>query len=281
MESDKDINSVEYEKLVRDIYQAIQDAYGTRVNVQHDVKIIGKSACEHQIDVYWEIEDAGDLRRFAIECKGYGRKVDLGRVRDFFAVLHDIGNLTGLMITKVGFTKGALKFANYYGIDLKEVRFPNTADWRGRVRKLVVDLAAYKSIVHGWKVAADTHWLLQTGKLKSESDSFSFSIRGAEDEVKVYGNDGEILTDLLQLKNELPFSFNEAKSLNHEFSFEDAYIETLESGRIKITSIGANYDIVAERTQLVINGEEQARAIHKDVNLGAINFFDKEGNLRG
>jgi hypothetical protein len=34
--------------------------------------------------------------QFAIECKNYSKEVSVGRVRDFFGVIHDVGNVKGI-----------------------------------------------------------------------------------------------------------------------------------------------------------------------------------------
>ena len=45
---------LEYEKFVQDIYQTLHRAEGfDRIKVNHNVKILGKSGCKHQIDIYW------------------------------------------------------------------------------------------------------------------------------------------------------------------------------------------------------------------------------------
>ena len=85
-------------------------------NVQHNVKLRGKSGQEHKIDVYWEYEIAGVIHRVAIECKNYKRKISIGAVRDFYGVLSDLNNVAGIMVTKIGYQEGAKEFAAHFGI---------------------------------------------------------------------------------------------------------------------------------------------------------------------
>ena len=92
--------------------------------VRHNVKLKGKSGCDHQIDVYWEYEKDGAMNRVAIECKNYDSNVSIGKVRDFFSVLQDLENVRGIMVTSKGYQKGAKKFAEFYGISLKKLRRP-------------------------------------------------------------------------------------------------------------------------------------------------------------
>lgn len=165
--------NTEYEKLAREIYQAISDAEGVKnINVQHNIKLPGKSGCNHQIDVYWEFEMMGIKHRVAIECKNYSSEVSVGKVRDFFGVLHDVGNTKGIFVTKVGYQSGAEKFANYYGIVLKELRFPTAKDWEGRVKNIVLTIHALSIDVKERNFDIDIDWLLANSNIK-EGDQIS------------------------------------------------------------------------------------------------------------
>jgi hypothetical protein len=279
MEEDKNI---EYEKLVQGIYQALHEVEGLNtVKVIHNVKIEGKSGCKHQIDVYWEVEIVGELYRVAIECKNYKDKVEVGRVRDFFGVLHDIGNIKGILVTKIGYESGALKFADYYGISLKEVRFPNVEDWRGRLKDVVINIKAFKAIVLKCSIIPDGRWLREVGKVRPEDEYISFSLpRDFEDEIIVYNEAGERITDFLEMRSKLPCRWIEEQGLSHQYSFEDGYIDTVEFGRMKIHNIEFTYDVVAASLEGVVEGEEIANAVIRDVKTGKIKLIDKDGNIR-
>ena len=96
--------------------------------MQHNIKLKGKSGLEHQIDVFWEYEKEGKVHRVAIECKNYSYGVSIGKVRDFYGVISDLENVKGIMVTTVGYQKGAKQFADYYGISLKELRAPRDGE---------------------------------------------------------------------------------------------------------------------------------------------------------
>ena len=129
--------NTEYEKFAQEIYQGLINAEGIHtIDVKHNIKLTGKSGQEHQIDVYWEYEIAGVKHKVAIECKNYNSAVPIGKVRDFYGVLSDLTNVVGIMVTKVGYQEGAKKFADSYGINLKELRTPNEED--GRVGEIEI-----------------------------------------------------------------------------------------------------------------------------------------------
>ena len=62
--------NIEYEKFTQEIYQELVNVDVLKTtDVQHNVKLKGRSGQEHQIDVYWEYEIAGTKQKVAIECK--------------------------------------------------------------------------------------------------------------------------------------------------------------------------------------------------------------------
>jgi Restriction endonuclease len=109
--------STEYEKLVRELHEALLQADGIdTVDVRQNVKLLGKSGATHQIDVYWEFRLAGVMYKTCIECKYYGTKIKKSHMAAFAAILEDIGNATGIFATTVGFQEGAILFAKSKGI---------------------------------------------------------------------------------------------------------------------------------------------------------------------
>lgn len=83
----------------------------------------GESGCEHQIDVYWEYVKDQKVEKVIIECKDYKEPVSIGRVRDFFGVKRDIGDVEAWIISSHGFQQGARVFAEYYGIYIKTLQW--------------------------------------------------------------------------------------------------------------------------------------------------------------
>jgi len=135
--------AIQYEQLTRAVYQAILQKEGVNnIQVKHNIGIKGRSGVEHQIDVLWCFKQAGIEHKVIIECKNYASSLTLEKVRNFFAVIHDIGNVQGLMVTKTGYQTGAADFANYYGIALKILRKPTDEDWKGRIKDIHLNITA-------------------------------------------------------------------------------------------------------------------------------------------
>ena len=121
--------NIEYEKFTQEIYQELVNADVVKsTKVKHNIKILGKSGQKHQIDVYWEYEIAGVLHKVAVECKNYNKPIPISKVRDFYGVLSDLDNVSGIMVTKIGYQEGAKKMGSHYGICLKELRTPNQGE---------------------------------------------------------------------------------------------------------------------------------------------------------
>jgi len=81
MDNDKEKydDNINYKKLTREIYKTLHDAEGfNTISIQHNVNMLGKSGCEHQIDVFWEFKMAGEAHRVAVECKNYSTNVPAG-----------------------------------------------------------------------------------------------------------------------------------------------------------------------------------------------------------
>lgn len=269
--------NTEYEKLVQDIYQTLHKSEFNTINVEHNKKVAGKSGCHHQIDVYWEFEMVGEIHRVAIECKNYSSGVSISKIRDFFGVIYDIGNVKGIFITKVGYQSGAKQFADYYNISLKEVRLPTQEDWKGRLKTIQVDINALSYDVKERDIILDNEWL-RDKNLKNEISSPTISSN--ENEILIYDSSGKVITDFYKMKMNLPHEWKEAKELEHNYNFTDGFIDIPNLGKVKINSVKFTYDVLLATEQVVSDGEAIAKAILKDVKSGDIKFFDKYGNVK-
>lgn len=147
----------EYELLTQAIYQAILQEEGEAVDVLHNVDLKGRSGVEHQCDIAWKFRQGGIEHTVIIECKHYATALNLGHVRSFFGVLHDIGNAQGVMVTKNGFQDGAARFASHYDIGMKLIRPPEPSDWKDRIRGMRVRMMLrwIEDATHGVDVQAD------------------------------------------------------------------------------------------------------------------------------
>jgi hypothetical protein len=175
--------AIEYELLAKIIYEEILARQGLERNsVQHNVTIRGRSGALHQIDIYWEFCIAGIRHLVLVECKNYGSNLTLEKARSFFAVLHDIGNCRGIIITKTGFQSGVVEFCKHYGIELKVLRKPTEDDWRGRAKSVRINCWISAPLVD------ESHLLECHLYLQANSDAQHERLNGASTRIREIGS---------------------------------------------------------------------------------------------
>lgn len=112
----------ELEEYIQRIYRFLLNMKDEGVTVERNVYLSGKSTAKHQIDVFYQFKNAGVIHRVAIECKDHSRPIDKGRVQEFATKLQDIGGISGIMISPLGFQSGAELIANHFDIILKTTK---------------------------------------------------------------------------------------------------------------------------------------------------------------
>lgn len=276
--------NTEYEKFAQEVYQELvaADVIKTTI-VKRDVKLKGKSGQEHQIDVYWEYEIADVKHKVAIECKNYKSKVSIKAVRDFYGVLADLNNVTGIMATKIGYQEGAKKFAAHYGISLKELRAPKQDE--GIMGELEIQI---QTKIRRRLFLIDEKWAISKGfdiqqyrmnldslALSNEkvwADAIHLPLDTTCDDIK--NAKGKIITNLKLLEKDLP---ENPKRPFYAFPLNDAYIDT-RWGTMKIHEVRYVYENKRQTTIISLDARAFIKAILKDALNGDIKFVKKSMN---
>lgn len=274
--------NTEYEKFTQEIYQELINAHGINtVDVKHNVKIAGKSGQKHQIDVFWQYEINGVEHKVIIECKNYNSEISVGKVRDFFGVLTDLTDLTnvsGIIVTKVGYQKGAKKYAYYYNINLKELRSPNEKD-DCIVGRLELNWGISRTtrlflLDNDWANEHDINWQSYRSRISIfsgresewEDDYFPMeTIKGAN----IIDEEGKLIETLDKLEAKL------LQNNDHSQDFENAYIDTRYWGRVKIKAIKFTTSKTNETKIFAIDARNIVKAILKDALDGKIMYVLK------
>lgn len=273
-------DNTEYEKFTQEIYQTLINVQGIdTIDVKHNVKLLGKSGQEHQIDVYWEYEIAGVKHKVAIECKNYNSEVSIGKVRDFYSVLSDLTNVNGIMVTKVGYQSGAKKFGDFYGINLKELRFPNDKDWEGRIKTIVFQMKMVLPNIKQRIPLFDNDWIKTNIKFP-DNGQMTYTLQGMADEIKILDENGQPITNFHELDKKVPHEWDAATGLEHTYTFDNAFLDVIPIGRVKIKGVKYVYDVNTGTEEFSIDALETTKAILKDALTGEIKFFDKDGNVK-
>jgi hypothetical protein len=272
--------NTEYEILAQEIYQSLHKSEGINtIDVQHNIKVKGTSGCEHQIDVFWEFEMVGELHRVAIECKNYSNQVSIGKIRDFKAALDDIGNTKGIFVSKVGYQRGAIEFAEHCGISLKEMRPPTEEDWKGRVKDIVFDISMFTTNIKGASIKLDEEWIMQKTKYDSVEE-LPTRVFANTDELFLIDSKGKKINNMTELVDMIPHNWQEKFDAIHSFDFEDAYMLDDSNEKLKVNSVTFTYDFVSQTESVKLEGNLVAKAILKDVKTQGIKFFDNSGGVK-
>jgi hypothetical protein len=83
------------------------------------------------VDIYYQFERAGITHKVAIECKDRGRPLENGEVAKFSGKLRDAGSLRLVMVSRSGYQRLAIEYAEKHDILLM------TSDDLPRIHDLV------------------------------------------------------------------------------------------------------------------------------------------------
>lgn len=265
-------HNTEFELFTQRIYQKLVNNDVLKpTTVQHNVKLKGKSGCEHQIDVYWEYEIAGNMHRVAIECKNYESLVPLGKVRDFQGVLSDLNDVRGIMVSRKGYQNGARKFAAEYGISLKVVHQPEWNETIGSITTVVqtdikhtlflidegwisehnFDLDKMRRFYASFQLDKADYWRAATHFPIETKDPY---IRDAK---------GEKVSSLEELEKQLPENPEPGTSV--VFPFNDGWLKSRYWGPVLIREVKFEYESKVQETTLNLAADDFVEAILDDV----------------
>ncbi len=247
MQNTDDMTSRDYEILTKNIHETLMRAEGhNTVSVDHDVKVPGRSGHHHQIDVFWKFKVAGVEYRTAVECKHHSRPVSIEIVKGFAALLDDIGNISGIIVTTVGFQKGAQSFAESRGVRLLTIRSPRDGDLRGLILKIVVNYKVANRRTVGVDVAPSAEWIAINHERFKERGTIPIS--GMNNEIGLYDASGTLVQTFWEVENECPTS-NEVgdlpgeQILTHEFDVTGKYMKVDDFGLIPLGYLKIRYII--------------------------------------
>jgi hypothetical protein len=132
-------NGTKYERLTAVVFKILDES----VAVVQDVRLRGEGKeASHQIDV--SVTDPMGTDRVLVECKDFDTEtVGISVVRDFNGALTQLRPAQGVVVSTVGFTDMARRYARDEGIALVLLRSFTESDWFGRVKAIVIQADAY------------------------------------------------------------------------------------------------------------------------------------------
>jgi Restriction endonuclease len=105
-----------FESYVQFVFSSLLNMKDEGVVVGRDVQLVDKFGLAHQVDIFYQFERAGITHKVAIECKDRGRPVENGEVAEFYGKLCDAGALRLVMISRSGYQRLAINYAEKHDI---------------------------------------------------------------------------------------------------------------------------------------------------------------------
>jgi hypothetical protein len=269
---------VEYERFVRDIVQVLLRADGLEtVSVQHSVKVRGRSR-EHQIDVYWEYRLGGVVHRVIMNCKNYKSRVEVTDVLTLSGVLADMPGTLGLIVTTVGFQKGAIEYAQEHAIGLKIIRPPHDDDWEGRIREFHIDVRLDVPELLDVAVGLNRPWVEENLGEQASTVLGKFTVDARATVVRDLRT-GEISTMNILWNRAMKAHPTEAGGEGTgSVQWEEALLESPGQPPVRIDQIRFRWRInEGESTPIAVKHE--ATAIVRDAIAGKLQFVHADGSV--
>ena len=131
----------DYEEVTKHIYETLGKNNGVEIECfGNKCSVKGKSEVNHQIDVLTKHSDGIHTYKTAIECKYWDKNINKDIIMKVAEIVEDTGLNKGIIVSKLGFTPDAIKFAKYRNIGLVELRELTEKDWEGRLKTIVVNI---------------------------------------------------------------------------------------------------------------------------------------------
>ena len=135
----------EYEAATAALYQVMGESSGITIECfGSSCRVKGRSGSWYQIDVLTKQSNGLQTVRTAIECKYWQRRVTRNVVSNLITTIEDTNIEKGVIVSKEGFTTGAIALAKQKNISLVEMREPNDADWEGKIKTIHINVEPAK-----------------------------------------------------------------------------------------------------------------------------------------
>jgi hypothetical protein len=133
-----------YEEVTKDIYEYLWNQSAVKI-IGHgnSFKFKGKSDVEHKIDILTSHSDGIHSYLTDIECKYWDKNINKDIVMKVDSIVKDCNFNKVVIVSKLGFTPDAIKYAISVGVGLVILREPIEEDWEGRIKTIVLEINDY------------------------------------------------------------------------------------------------------------------------------------------
>ena len=264
----------DYEILVQGIFQMLVDQQSVpNVTVKRNVTLQGLTGNTHQIDVYWEFRLADVVYKTVVQCKNWSSRVKQEQVLAFNSVLQDIpGQPRGIMVTSTGVQSGAERFAKSHGIVVYHLRSPDDAFWKGKLRRIVVNLHFAHPSITDVRPIIDEDW---AKKVKQERgiDRFTVKIEGYPKDLQLVDSHGAPIGTVDDVLDGLvPAHYDEAPPEQKQIQFASDTFLIVQGGdvdRLKIKGLLATVaQTTSTDTKVALDGADFVKYVLTDLTNG-------------
>ena len=177
---------------------------------EHDVDIVGDADTKNQIDIYMETQND---KKLIVECKDYKSNVSKDKIATLDSIKNDI-HAEGILIAKVGFQSGAIKYAMAKGIDLMTAKKIDDPIFNERVKLIEMNISVITPDIM-LNIVEPSNDMSQLNLLESDAESQCYLIIDTRKE--------SLFEIIKKIRSEwsLDSSENYEISLKEKFSIED------------------------------------------------------------
>ena len=188
-----------FEELIKNIYVISLSDY--TIEVEHDIKLKGKSGASHQIDVFVQIFMPLITIKEIVECKYWNSKVKKTQVTTLDGIKDEVNANRATIFSRKGFQKGAIQYARFHGINLYKIITPNELG----IHTAVFETKGMVNEVVEVKVELEAKEIKQLGEIVQIDHN-----KKNYNEVTIYNDKGEPVSNIFDLIED---SFNRLQKM--------------------------------------------------------------------
>ncbi|MGK7929583.1 MAG: restriction endonuclease [Spirulina sp.] len=151
------MNCQTYEEVIQNICDRVEKYDGIKIEcLGHSCQCEGKSEVLHQIDILISYSpDRDRIYKIAIECQHWHKKISKDVVMKLHCICEDCKMSKGIIISNIGFTTDAIKYAQYANISLVKLQEIESED----LQEIIVNLAATITHFHNLQKMSDREFM--------------------------------------------------------------------------------------------------------------------------
>ncbi|MGP4073235.1 restriction endonuclease [Piscibacillus sp. B03] len=232
-------------------------------------------------------KQAGIEHTVLIECKNYTTNLTLEKVRNFFGVLHDIGNAQGIIVTKTGYQSGAAEFAKFYGISLKVLRRPNDEDWEGRIKDIHINIIA-KTLASSEDKPLSVQMFLRAENEEQRVHLQKFQEYGrlnapSGPDLQFLDKNGQVVCEEIRWwlpKHIDTLNKEDGGPYSQDIKLEDKYVLINEGEQgetlVAVDGLKVTYYVESYSNEVISHGEQIVEAILKEFNTNDVEYVKRK-----